>query len=150
MKNVFDKEIANDLIYRLNNLSPESRSKWGKMNPAQMLAHCNITYEMIYENSLAQAKGIKKLLLNWFVKPTVVNEKSYKKNSMTAPIFKIIDEKIFETQKQNITDFIEKTQQLGEKEFEGKESNSFWKLYINQWNKIFFKHFGHHLNQFGI
>jgi ribonuclease HIII len=23
---------------------------WGKMNAGQMLAHCNITYEMAYEN----------------------------------------------------------------------------------------------------
>jgi|TARA_R110000737_G_scaffold292679_1_gene299208 hypothetical protein len=149
MKNIFDKEVTNEVINRINKLSPETQSQWGKMDVSRMLAHCNVTYEMVYDNKHTKAKGLKKLMLNWFIKPVVVNEKPYKKNSPTAPEFKIVDSKVFDTEKKRLSDYIQKTQELGENHFEGKESNSFGKLNKNQWNNMFYKHLDHHLNQFG-
>ena len=150
MKNIFDKEVSSEIVNRINNLSPEQRAVWGKMDVAQMLAHCNVTYEMVYDNKHPKAKGFKKLMLGWFIKPIVTNEKPYKKNGHTAPAFKIVDQRVFETEKQRLTDFISKTQQLGEKEFDGKESNSFGILNKTEWNNMFYKHLDHHLNQFGV
>ncbi len=150
MKNIFEKEVANELIDRLNKLTPETKAQWGKMNVAQMLAHCCVTYEMVYENSHPKAKGMKRMLLNWFVKPTVVSDKPYKKNSPTAPTFKIVEPKIFQAEKQRLIEFISKTQEIGEAEFDGKESLSFGKLNIDEWNNMFYKHLDHHFNQFGV
>jgi len=50
MKNVFLASDVADFVTRINNLTPESQALWGKMNVGQMLAHCNVTYEMAYEN----------------------------------------------------------------------------------------------------
>ena len=47
MKNIFDKAVTEEMIGRLENLTPASSAKWGTMNVAQMLAHCNVTYEMM-------------------------------------------------------------------------------------------------------
>lgn len=49
MENVFDAKDAQNYIDRINNLTPETKGLWGKMSVDQMLAHCNVSYEMVYE-----------------------------------------------------------------------------------------------------
>ena len=81
MKNIFDKEVTQELIERINTLNPDSQSLWGTMNVSQMLAHCNVTYALIYDGNYKKLAGVKKLLIRAFVKPLVVSEKPFKKNS---------------------------------------------------------------------
>ena len=39
MKSLFDKPVCEELLQRIDQLSPESKALWGKMNVTQMLAH---------------------------------------------------------------------------------------------------------------
>lgn len=148
--NIFTEEVSSKVIERIEKLNPETAALWGKMNVAQMLAHCNVTYEMIYTDKHPKAKGFKKLILKMLVKPIVVTTKTYKQNSPTAPAFKIVDAKEFAAEKNRLVDHIKQTQALGENHFEGKESNSFGILNKNEWNNMLYKHLDHHLNQFGV
>lgn len=150
MKSVFNANDATELISRIDKLTPTTKANWGTMSSEKMLAHCNVTYEMAYENKHPKPSGFKKFILKAFVKNIVVSEKPYKKNSQTAPEFIITDSRIFETEKKRLVDYIHKTQQLGEKYFEGKESHSFGPLTKEQWNTMFYKHLDHHLTQFGV
>lgn len=149
LPNIFSKEVSDKIISRIQQLQPTTAPKWGTMNVAQMLAHCNVTYEMIYENKHPKPNAFAKLMLKAFVKKIVVNETPYKHNSRTAPAFLITDAKVFETEKQRLVDHITKTQQLGTSHFEGKESHSFGNLSSTEWNNMFYKHLDHHLSQFG-
>lgn len=150
MKTIFEQETVNELIARINKLTPETTPSWGKMNVAQMLAHCNVSYEMAYENIHKAPNAFVKLILKLFVKEQVVGSKPYKKNGQTAPAFLITDTKDFEKEKARLIAYLEKTQKLGANHFEGKESLSFGKLNANQWNIMFQKHLEHHLAQFGV
>jgi hypothetical protein len=80
----------------------------------------------------------------------VVNEKPYPKNSRTAPQFIIKDERDFEIEKERLNTYLRKTQDLGEKHFDGLMSNSFGNLSVSEWNNLFYKHLDHHLTQFGV
>jgi len=80
----------------------------------------------------------------------VVSNQSYKKNNPTAPAFIITNEKEFETEKNNLINYIATTQELGESHFDGKESHSFGRLNKTEWNNMFYKHLDHHLSQFGV
>ena len=51
MKNIFQSAITGEVISRINNLTSSTPQLWGKMNVAQMLAHCNVSYELVYENT---------------------------------------------------------------------------------------------------
>ena len=150
MKNVFTRQDATDLIIRINKLSPQTKPQWGKMSVSQMLAHCNVTYELVYEDKHPKPNPFVKLLLKLFVKPTVVNDKPFKNSGQTAPAFVIKDEKNFNEEKDRLINYIQKTQQLGEAHFDGKESHSFGKLTKSEWNNMFYKHLEHHLTQFGV
>ena len=150
MENIFSIDGAQFFLNRLNNLTPESKAIWGKMNVSQMLAHCNITYEMCYENKHKKPSGLVKFILKFFVKKFVTNEVPYKKGGKTAPQFIITDQKEFEVEKTRLKNYILKTQELGATHFEGKESHSFGILSSKEWNNMFAKHLDHHFNQFGV
>jgi hypothetical protein len=150
MKNVFNERDTAELIDRINHLTPESPRLWGKMNVAQMLAHCNVTYEMVYENKHPRPNPLMKLVLKLLVKNKVVNDQPYKPNGPTAPAFLVSADKDFDFEKKRLVKFIQQTQQLGENHFHQKESISFGKLTKTEWNNMFYKHLDHHLKQFGV
>jgi hypothetical protein len=150
MKNVFDKNDVSELISRINKLTAETHPQWGKMNASQMLAHCNVTYELVYEDKHPRPKGLKKFLIKALIKNLVVSEKPFKKSSQTAPHFIVKDAKNFEAEKKRLIDYLKKTQELGASHFDGKDSHSFGPLTTKEWNTMFYKHLDHHLTQFGV
>jgi hypothetical protein len=150
MKNIFDKEVTLQEIKRVNNLSAATKPTWGKMSVSQMLAHCAVTYEMVFTDKYPKPNAVTRWILKMFVKNIVVSEKPFAKNGKTAAQFIISDEREFEEEKKRLITYMIKTQELGDTYFEGKESNSFGKLTSVEWNNSFYKHLNHHLTQFGV
>lgn len=153
MENLFSREGVETTTNRLNKLTFNAERKWGEMTPAQMLAHCNVAYDIVYapeKYEKDQPKGLKKFLLTLLVKGIVVGEKPYSKNGRTAPQFLITIEKDFDKEKNRMIDYLNKTLDLGATHFEGKESYSFGALTAQEWNTMFAKHLDHHLKQFGV
>jgi len=150
MKNIFETEVTEELIDRINALTPETQPKWGKMSVDQMLAHCSVAYEMAFTNKHPKPNGLMRFILKAFVKNGVVNEKPYPKNSRTAPAFIIADHRDFEKEKDQLISYLNHTQNLGSDHFEGKESLSFGPMTALEWNNLFYKHLDHHLTQFGV
>lgn len=150
MKNIFTKEVTNEVIARINQLTLESQPQWGKMNVGQMMAHCSVSYETVYTDKHPKPGVIAKFLIKLLAKNQVVSEKPYPRNSRTAPHFLITDKRDFEKEKSQLIAYLNTTQELGEAHFDGKESHSFGKLTIQEWNNLFYKHIDHHLQQFGV
>lgn len=150
MKNIFKPEVTSEIINRIAFLTAASRPNWGKMSIEQMLAHCNVTYELVYDEKHSKPNGFIKFIMKMLVKNTVVNEKPYKRNGQTGPQFIIKDDRNFEIEKTRLINYLIKTQQLGEAHFDGKESHSFGILTKNEWNNMFYKHIDHHLTQFRV
>jgi hypothetical protein len=151
MKNVFSVDTVGALEGRINALTPEKTALWGSMNAGQMLAHCNVSYDMAYEpEKFPRPNFMLRLMLKAFVKKKVVSDEPFAKKSPTAPAFIIKDTRDFELEKGKLIANIRKTQALGAQHFEGKESVSFVALTSNEWNTMFYKHLDHHLSQFGV
>ncbi|HTB51489.1 MAG TPA: DUF1569 domain-containing protein [Ferruginibacter sp.] len=151
MTSVFDQTDVTEMINRIDNLKPSSKPLWGKMTVAQMLAHCNVSYELVYENKHPKPNAFTKILLKLFLKNLIVkNTKPYKKSLQTAPAFLIKEDKNFDEEKTRLINHIKKTQELGGNYFDGKESHSFGRLTKHEWDVMFYKHLHHHLKQFGV
>ncbi|HTE27400.1 DUF1569 domain-containing protein [Flavitalea sp.] len=150
LPNIFSREVTEKLIERINKLHATSTPGWGKMTVAQMLAHCNVTYEMVYENKHPKPNKFLGFVLRSFVKKYVTNEQPYKRNMRTAAQFLIHEVRDFEKERLRLIDHLNKTQQLGEAHFHNKTSHSFGKLSKEEWNNMFYKHVDHHLTQFGV
>jgi hypothetical protein len=150
MKNIFSSEVCEEIIARINQLSVQSTPEWGKMNVAQMLAHCNVTYELVFENKHPKPNALVRFLLKVIVKNYVVSDKPFKRSSQTSPAFIIANDRDFETEKSRLIDYINQAQKLGSAYFDGKVSHSFGALKATEWNNMFYKHLEHHLKQFGV
>jgi hypothetical protein len=148
--NIFRKEISDEVMARVQKLDENTKGKWGKMNATQMLAHCNVTYEMVYENKHPKPNFFMGFILKTFVKKIVTGSTPYKQNAQTAPAFIIKDGRDFEIEKKRLLNYIIKTQKQGENSFDNKVSHSFGKLSKNEWNTMFYKHLDYHLGQFGV
>jgi hypothetical protein len=150
LPNIFNKTEVEKIINRINQLSPTTQAQWGTMSVDKMLAHCNVTYEMLYDEKYPKPNAFIRFILKTFVKNKVVSETLYGKNGKTAPEFIIKEAKNFDAEKARLIEFINKTQALGQDYFEGKESHSFGVLNKTEWNNLFYKHLNHHLTQFGV
>lgn len=150
IKNIFDLSVTNEIINRINTLTPSSQPLWGKMSVGQMLAHCNVTYELVFDNIHKKPGAFKKFILKLLVKNIVVNETPYKQNNPTAPEFLVTQQKDFDREKSRLIAYLQRVQQLGGAHFQNKASHSFGPLTTSEWNNMFYKHIDHHLRQFGV
>lgn len=149
-RNIFLPATTAELIERINKLTPETQPHWGKMNVGQMLAHLCVMYEMVYETKHKRPNALARFFITLVAKETVVGRKPYPRNSRTAPAFMISDQRDFEKEKSRLIEYIIRTEKNGEAFFDGRESHSFGKLTLPEWNNYFYKHLNHHLTQFGV
>jgi len=148
--NIFTKEVSDGIIERINTLTPETQRQWGKMDVAKMLAHCCVSYEMIYEpDKHPKPNAIMGLILRYFVKGVVTGDKPLKHNSPTAPQFIMKSDKDFDAERERLIAFINRTSELGESHFDGRDYASFGVLTKQQYSNMMYKHLDHHLQQFG-
>jgi hypothetical protein len=150
LPNIFTEPVSGTIIERIHALHPETQPQWGKMDVSQMLAHCCVSYEMVYEDKHPKPGFLVQLILKAFVKNKVVNETPYKRNSQTDPAFLIKESRDFEAEKARLINYIVKTRQLGEDHFDNKKSRGFGALTKTEWNNMFYKHLDHHLSQFAV
>lgn len=150
MKSAFDPATVSELEARIAKLTPSTTPQWGKMTVDQMLAHCNVSYDMAFTDTYPKAGAVKRLLLNLFVKQAVVGPKPYKRNTPTAPEFRMAGAKEFARERDKLVAYVRRVQQEGARGFEGRESPSFGPLTAAEWSTLFYKHLDHHLTQFGV
>ena len=125
LANIFTEEVEFKVIKRVNNLNKDSQGQWGKMSVSQMLTHCNVTFEMTYDDIHSNPTGLRKFIMRYLIKDRIVNETPYHKNGRTAPQFVMTASKDFQLEKNRFTDYVIKTQELGKHYFDKKESHSF-------------------------
>jgi hypothetical protein len=150
LPNIFNTATTEETLKRLENLTPNSQPKWGKMNAAQMLAHLNVAYDIAYGKTKTNPGFMIKLMMKLFIKNVIVSEKPYPQNSRTAPEFVIANERDFEKEKTLYIANVKDTEKNGASYFEGKSNPSMGALTSTEWNNLFYKHTNHHFQQFGI
>jgi len=147
MKSFFEDGVHDELKSRLNNLTNNSQALWGKMNIGQMLYHCQMPLNIILEK---ETYGVKpNWLVNLLFKKSMYSDKPWRKNSPTAPAFRITDEKEFETEKEALSQLLDELHGQRKREI-WQAHPSFRKLTKDQWGKMQYKHLDHHFTQFGV
>lgn len=146
VKNLFDPSVKQEIIVRINKLTPQSKAQWGKMNVGQMLAHCQMPMGVGLGKHTISRRFIFRIL-GPMIKGILYNDKPFKRGLPTDKSFVMIDEKDFEKEKQEllkmVTNFSETT-------LVDTPHPLFGKLTKEQWSKGSWKHLDHHLQQFGV
>ncbi len=148
MKNLFDKAAYEEMTSRIHSLSPQSQRQWGKMNVAQMLAHCKEAFKVPLSNKKMPRMFIG-LLLGWAFKKKLYSNEPWKHNLPTAPNFIIKDERDFEKEKKELAAMIDQFHNAGPGNVGKYPHPMFGSFTAEQWGQSMYKHLDHHLMQFG-
>lgn len=149
MPSLFEPTTAQQIIDRINLLQPNSKRQWRKMTVSQMLKHCNDALGTATGDVIINPPWFMKLLAP-MIKKAVMENKPYKPGLPTAKEFIVKEDKDFETEKQKVLQTINKFLQNGEAAVDGKKHPAFGTLTAQEWGFSQWKHFNHHLNQFGV
>ncbi|MES1224663.1 MAG: DUF1569 domain-containing protein [Bacteroidota bacterium] len=147
VKSLFDSNSKLEIINRINTLTPQSAAVWGKMNVAQMLAHCQMPLGVATGDHKFKGSFLLKLIGPMF-KPLLYNEKPFKRNLGTDKSFIMTGtQKDFAVEKQKLVDMV---QRFNENNMTDAPHPIFGRMTKEQWSKGTWKHLDHHLQQFGV
>jgi hypothetical protein len=149
MKSLFDKESYEEITRRLNSLTPSSEREWGKMDVAQMLAHCKEAFSVPLSEKKMPRSFIG-LLVGWMIKAKLYNDDPWKRNLPTAPQFKITGHRDFENERQELSVLINTFYSKGPGNVGKFPHPMFGSFTSLQWGQAMYKHLDHHLRQFGV
>ena len=108
MKNFFEAAVVEEVKERMALLRPDSERQWGKMNPAQTLAHCSAAMEMAVGERTPPRILIGRLLGRFAKKSMIVNEKPMPRNVGTDKSLVVSDERDFVVERQRLREFIDR------------------------------------------
>jgi hypothetical protein len=146
IKTLFDPVAKQEIIDRINQLTPASQRQWGRMTVSQMMAHLQMPIGVgIGKHTIARSLLMK--LIGRFFKPIFINDKPFKQGLPTDRSFVIKDDKDFNTEKIKL---LEVVNQFKEENISDGPHPIFGKLTKEQWAKGTWKHLDHHLRQFGV
>jgi len=148
MKSIFNQTDNQEIISRINQLSPDSRPLWGKMSVDQMLKHLNDAILVSFNEKELNVPFIFRIL-GRMMKSAVLKQPEFGKNSPTAKEFKYDTNFDFSSVKNDLITNFSRFQQ-GEQAIKCA-NHPFWgKMNANDWNNLQWKHVDHHLRQFGV
>lgn len=134
------------LLSRIERLQPDMPRLWGKMSPAQMLAHVNVPLETGLGKISPPREGnfLTRPLMRWFV----LSSKQFQRNLPTLKAFVVRDSRDFEQEKQRLLANLAEAHARG---INGpwNPHHAFGALTPQQWGELTYLHLDHHLRQFG-
>lgn len=149
MNNLFNPSDTAGILTRIENLAPNAQRQWGKMTVNQMLAHCNASLETAMGLTFSKRLGPVGRLFGKLLKPTYFSHKPFPKNSTTDPSYIIKGNPDFEKEKTKVMKHIKLFADGGPDKCTKQAQAFFGALTPEEWAIMQWKHFDHHLRQFG-
>lgn len=149
MKSLRNEQCREELIKRINSLSPDAKAAWGKMNVEQMLSHLVQSGDLPFESTVPDRS-------NWMsrnvIKPLAFYLLPMPKEVPTSPQ---IDQQQdgrpplgFETDRALVIESLHKVGSIA-KDQKCLDHPFFGPMSANDWCLLGYKHVDHHLKQFG-
>ena len=148
MKTLFEAATVEEVKGRLAQLKPDSERVWGKMNPAQVLAHCSAAMEMAMGAKKPPRMFIGRLLGRFAKKSMIAKEKPMPRNVGTDKSLVVSDERDFGVERQRLTEFIDRFAAGGPGACTRHPHFFFGPLTPVEWAALMYQHLDHHLRQF--
>ena len=146
---VFDPAVASALLARIDRLQPGSPRQWGRMDVAQMAAHCQWPlYLALGERTIP--RGIVGFLFGGLAKRKLLAPGEFGRNMPTAPSFVVRDAREFERERATLRALLVRLTQGGPAVLSKDPHPFFGALTSAEWSALQAKHLDHHLRQFGV
>ena len=150
MNNLFDSTDTAKIIERINKLTPESQRLWGKMEVGQMVAHCNESLETAMGLTNPKMLPFYLRAIGFFLKKSIVSSDPMPKNMGTDKSYIIKDERNLDVEVAKVLKHIIAFSEGGPAKCTQRPQIFFGSLTPIEWATMQWKHFDHHLRQFGV
>lgn len=148
MKNLFQPDAVGEVISRIDKLQATAERQWGKMDAAQMLAHCSASLEMASGRMVCPRIFIGRIIGPLF-RPIYSNDKPFSKNSPTDVKLVVSDLRDFTREREQLRVRVRQFYEGGEAGCTKHPHPFFGALTPHEWGTGMYKHIDHHLRQFG-
>jgi Protein of unknown function (DUF1569) len=149
MKSIFNQTGNAEVIERIDKLTASTPAVWGKMNVAQMLAHCQVFVEIPLDD-VRLKRSFMGLVFGKIAKKKVLNDEPLPQKLPTSKKARINDSRDFEEEKAKLISLVKRFQKAGPEGLTKAPHPFFGKLTAAEWDKLNAKHLDHHLRQFGV
>jgi hypothetical protein len=147
MKTMFDETLRNDILRRVDRVSSASQRQWGKMTAEEMLGHLVASAKMAVGELHCESKKLpirypplRQLIVYWLPWP---------KSSPTAPELMVSEPGAIDDNKKELTRLLRVFADRA-KEKQWPKHPAFGNLSRRGWGVLVWRHFDHHLRQFGV
>ncbi len=150
MKSLFEPAAVNEITGRVTHLGPDSEPQWGKMNVAQMLAHCSAAIGMAEGKVTPPRILLGRLLGPLAKKSLIVNGEPMRRNAMAEKSVLVTDERDFVVEQKRLRESIDRFATGGPGICTKHPHFFFGPLTPVEWAVLMYQHLDHHLRQFGV
>ncbi|MDB5252691.1 MAG: hypothetical protein JWP27_1860 [Flaviaesturariibacter sp.] len=147
MKNLFEPAVRQEILGRLDSLTPASTAQWGKMDVAQMCGHCGAPFG-IYFGDIKMRRPLIAYIFGASAKRKLFSEKPWPQNLPTAGRFKVTDSRLLDEERAKLAAEIRKFGQ-GPAMNPSPKHPFFGSMSADEWGIFAWRHLDHHLRQFG-
>jgi hypothetical protein len=149
MKNLYEPATVEEVKVRIARLGPGSERQWGKMNAAQMVAHCSGPMEWAVGDSFPPRMFLGRILGPLVKSKLLGDERPMGQNAPTAKSLVVTDERNLEVERKRLCALIDRFTAAGPKGCTTHPHTFFGRLTPEEWANLMYKHLDHHLRQFG-
>ena len=148
MRSLAEADGRRQILERLSRLAPDSRPRWGSMSVGQMLCHLTDNMRMALGDIETRSKN-KKLYQSFPVKKLVIHWLPWPKGVPTAPELLVTAPATFLADSDRLRALLER---FGAEaaHANGRIHPLFGRLSASDWGVLQYRHFDHHLGQFGV
>lgn len=150
-KSLFNEKDLHEIKERIGCLTQNSQRKWGRMDVAQMLFHCDKILQVSFGKVILRRKNIiiRTIGIVTMKEMRILNN-GIPHNMPTFREVKVAHKCSFEDCRKNllvtIDEFIKKSKNNGLVH----HHELFGEMKLEDWGFMEYKHLHHHLNQFGV
>lgn len=149
MSSMFNPKESDAILARIHRLTPHQKAEWGKMNVAQMLAHCRAPLR-VATGDLQLKRSILGILFGRLAKKSLTGQKPFQRNLPTDKSFLVRDQRDFATEQRALIEQVQSFVAGGPAGLISTPHPFFGKLTVEEWDTLQWKHLDHHLRQFGV
>lgn len=149
MPSIFNREDCQVFINRINAINASTKPLWGKMNAAQLMGHCAVSFYLA-TGEVKMKRVFIGFLFGKLAKKMIFSDKPFRRSSPTAKEFIMPDGKDFEEEKAKLIAAMTDLCSRGPNAIKAGPHPFFGTLTISEWDGLICKHLNHHLEQFGV
>jgi hypothetical protein len=149
MESLFDPQGNQNILDRIDNLSPITLSQWGKMTVSQMLLHLQKPIDLAY-GKLHIAPHWKSYFFAKSYRKKLNDPKLFHKDQSTIKEFIVTHEPKFEEAKQSLKESVAVFARDGHKAIKTTRHPLMGEMSPSEWDILQWKHLDYHLKQFGV